>query len=90
MGGVRERKEVDVLLTDRVKAGNSSNFFIEVVVSDLSRSNLGNRRQLDKVSTKREGLPDLQPKRKGKANTKHQATAQKTKTHYILLRSSNV
>ena len=41
-------------------------------------------------STKRENLPDLQPKRKGKANTKHEATSQKTTTHYILLRSSNV
>ena len=40
--------------------------------------------------TKREDLPDLQPKTKGKANTKHEATAQKTTTHYILLRSSNV
>ena len=31
----------------RVKAGNSSNFLIEVVVPDLSRASLVNRRQLD-------------------------------------------
>ena len=49
ISGVRERKEVDVLLTGRVKAANSSNFLIKVVVSDLSRSSLVNRRQLDKV-----------------------------------------
>ena len=49
ISGVHERKEVDVLLTGRVKARNSSNFLIEVVVSDLSGSSLVNRRQLDKV-----------------------------------------
>ena len=32
-----------------MKASNSSDFLIEVVVSDLSRSSLVNRRQLDKV-----------------------------------------
>ena len=47
ISGVHERKEVDVLLTDRVKAGNSSNFLIEVIVPDLSRASLVNRRQLD-------------------------------------------
>ena len=47
IGGVLERKEVDVLLTAPVKAGNSSNFLIEVVVPDLSRASLVNRRQLD-------------------------------------------
>ena len=49
ISGVQETKEVDVLLTGRVKASNSSNVLIEVVVSDLSRSSLVNRRQLDKV-----------------------------------------
>ena len=49
IGGVHERKEVDVLLTGRVKASNSSDFLIEVVVSESSRSSLVNRRQLDKV-----------------------------------------
>ena len=48
ISGVHERKEVDVLLTGRVKAGNSSNLSIEVVVSDMSRSSLVNRGQLDK------------------------------------------
>ena len=49
ISGVHERKEVDVLLTGRVNASNSSHFLIGVVVSDLSRSSLVNRRQLDKV-----------------------------------------
>ena len=49
IGSVHERKEVDVLLTGRMKASNSSDFLIEVVVSELSRSCLVNRRQLDKV-----------------------------------------
>ena len=49
ISGVHERREVDVLLTGPVKASNSSDFPIEVVVSDLSRSSLVNRRQLDKV-----------------------------------------
>ena len=47
--GVHERKEVDILLTGRVKASNSSDFLIEVVVSESSRSSLVNRCQLDKV-----------------------------------------
>ena len=47
ISGVLERKEVDVLLIGRMKAGNSSNFLIEVVVPDLSRASLVNRRQLD-------------------------------------------
>ena len=47
ISGVLERKEVDVLLTGRVKAGNSLNFLIEVVVPDLSRASLVHRRQLD-------------------------------------------
>ena len=47
ISGVLERKEVDVLLTGRVEAGNSSNFLIEVVVPDLSRASLVNRRKLD-------------------------------------------
>ena len=49
-GGVHERKEVGVLLTGRVKASNSSDFLIKVVVSESSRSSLVNRRQLDKVN----------------------------------------
>ena len=49
IGGVHERKEVDVRLTGGVKASNSSDFLIEVVVSESSRSSLVNRRQLDKV-----------------------------------------
>ena len=49
ISGVHERKEVDVLLTGRLKASNLSDFLIEVVVSDLSRSSVVNRRQLDKV-----------------------------------------
>ena len=47
IGGVLESKEVDVLFTSRVKAGNSSNFLVEVVVPDLSSASLVNRRQLD-------------------------------------------
>ena len=47
VSGVHERKEVDVLLTGPVKAGNSSNFLIEVVLPDLSSASLVNRRQLD-------------------------------------------
>ena len=47
ISGVHERKEVDVLRTGRVKAGNSSNFLIEVVVSALFRDSLVNCRQLD-------------------------------------------
>ena len=38
ISGVHERKEVDVLLTGRVKASNSLDFLIEVVVSESSRS----------------------------------------------------
>ena len=49
IGGVHERKEVDILLTRRVKASNSSDCLIEVAVSESSRSSLINRRQLDKV-----------------------------------------
>ena len=49
IGGVQERKEVDVLLTGRVKASNSSDFRLKVVVSESSRSSLVNRRQLEKV-----------------------------------------
>ena len=37
IGGVHERKEVDALLTGRVKGSNSSDFLIEVVVSESSR-----------------------------------------------------
>ena len=33
------------------------------------------------ISTKRKVLPDLKPKRKGKADKKHEATAQKKLTH---------
>ena len=47
IGGVLYRREVDVLLTGRVKAGNSSNFLIEVVVPDLSRASLVTCRQQD-------------------------------------------
>ena len=49
IGGVHERKEVDILLTGRVKASNSSDCLIEVVVSEPSGSSLVNRHQLDKV-----------------------------------------
>ena len=49
IGGVHERKEVDILLTGRVKASNSSDCLIEVVVSEPSRSSLVNCRQLNKV-----------------------------------------
>ena len=49
ISGAHERKEVDVLLTGRVKASISKDFLIEVVVSELSRSRLVNRRQLEKV-----------------------------------------
>ena len=49
IGGVHERKEVDILLTGRVKGSNSSDCLIEVVVSEPSGSSLVNRRQLDKV-----------------------------------------
>ena len=49
IGGVYERKEVDILLTGRVEASNSSDCLIKVVVSELSRSSLVNRRQLDEV-----------------------------------------
>ena len=49
IGGIHERKEVDILLTGRVKASNSSDCLIEVVVSESSRTSLVNRRQLDKV-----------------------------------------
>ena len=38
-----------MLLTGRVKASNSSDFLIEVVVSESSRSSLVHCRQLDKV-----------------------------------------
>ena len=49
IGGVHEKKEVNVLLTGRVKASNASDFVIELVVSESSRSSLVNCRQLDKV-----------------------------------------
>ena len=49
IGGVHERKEVDILLTGRMKASNSSDCLIKVVVSQSSRFSLVNRRQLDKV-----------------------------------------
>ena len=49
IGGIHESKEVDILLTGRVKASNSSDCLIEVVVSESSRSSLVNRRQLDKI-----------------------------------------
>ena len=49
IGGVHERKEIDVLLTGRVKASNSLDFVIQAVVPESSRSSLVNRCQLDKV-----------------------------------------
>ena len=49
ISGVDERKEVDILLTGRVKGSNSSDCSIEVVVSKPSGFSLVNRRQLDKV-----------------------------------------
>ena len=49
IGGVHERKEVDILLTGRVNGSNSSDCLIGVVVSEPSGSSLVNRRELDKV-----------------------------------------
>ena len=49
VGGVHERKEVNILFTGRVKGSNSSDCLIEVVVSEPSGSGVVNRRQLDKV-----------------------------------------
>ena len=49
IGGVHEGKEVDILLTGRVKGSNSSDCLIEVVVSEPSGSSLVSRCQLDKV-----------------------------------------
>ena len=49
IGGINERKEVDILFTGRVEGSNSSDCLIEVVVSEPSGSSLVNRRQLDKV-----------------------------------------
>ena len=49
IGGVHERKEVDILFTSQVKGSNSSDRLIEVVVTEPSGSSLVNRRQLDKV-----------------------------------------
>ena len=50
ISGVHERKEVDILLTGRVRGSNPSDCLIEVVVSEPSVSSLVNRRQLDKVN----------------------------------------
>ena len=47
ISGVLERKEVDVLFTGRVKAGNSLNFVIGVVVPDLSTASVVHRCQQD-------------------------------------------
>ena len=47
ISGFLDRKKVDVLFIGRMKTGNASNFLIEVVVPDLSRASLVNRRQLD-------------------------------------------
>ena len=49
IGGVQERKEVDILFTGRVTGSNSWDCLIKVVVSEPSGSSLVNRRQLDKV-----------------------------------------
>ena len=49
IGGVYERKEVDIVLTGGVEAGDSSDCLLEVVVSEPSRSSLVNCCQLDKV-----------------------------------------
>ena len=49
ISGVHERREVNILLTGRVKGSNSSDCLIEVVVSEPSGSSLVNCRQLDKV-----------------------------------------
>ena len=48
IGGVHKRKEVDILLTGRVKGSNSSDCLIEVMVSEPSGSSLVNRCHLDK------------------------------------------
>ena len=49
IGGIQERKEVDILFAGRVKGSNLSDCLIEVVVSEPFGSSLVNRRQLDKV-----------------------------------------
>ena len=49
VGGVHERKEIDILFTGRVKGSNASDCLIEIVVSEPSGCSLVNRRQLDKV-----------------------------------------
>ena len=49
ISGVHERKEVDILLTGRVKGNHSSDCLIQIVVSEPSGSSLVNCRQLDKV-----------------------------------------
>ena len=49
IGGIHERKEVDILLTGGVKGRNSSDCLIEVVVPEPSRSSLVSRRQLDNI-----------------------------------------
>ena len=49
IGGVHERKEVDILLTGEVKGSNSSDCLIKVVVSEPSGSSRVNRRRLDEV-----------------------------------------
>ena len=49
IGGVHERREVNVPLTGRGKASSLSDFLTEIVLSESSRSSLVNGRQLDKV-----------------------------------------
>ena len=47
ISGVFERKKVELRFIGRMETGNSSNFLVEVVVSDVSRASLVNRCQLD-------------------------------------------
>ena len=49
ISGVFEKENVEVLLIGRMEAGNSSNFLIEVVVPDLSRASLVDRRHLNPI-----------------------------------------
>ena len=50
IGGVLERKKLDVLLIRRMRTGNSSNFLIEVVLPDLSMASLVNHRDLNEIN----------------------------------------
>ena len=49
ISGIFERKKVQVRFTGRIETGNSSNFLVEVVVSDVFRASLVNPCQLDQM-----------------------------------------